>query len=148
MRRSWNFLPTHQHREFQPPCINEENTDTFPLVKIQLRPKRKGAWMRNRKRLNTLVSPKGIPTQLAAVEACSRGNHNRKTRATIAIGKAKRQQNMMQRREAQRGEQRTAFSEPSIFAYRAMSTGRRRQSERAAPGLGPGPAGGVKERYY
>ena len=26
-----------------------------------------------------------------------------------------------------------------------MSTGRRRQSERAAPGLGPGPAGGVKQ---
>ena len=96
----------------------------------------------------TLVSPQGIPTQLAAIEARSRGNNNRKTRATIAIGKARRQQNMMQRREAQRGEQRTAFSEPSIFACRAMSTGRRRQSERAAPGLGPGPAGGVKERYY
>ena len=41
---------------------------------------------------------------------------------------------------------RTAFTEPSIFKHRAVFTGKRRQDERVAPGLGPGPAGGLKER--
>ena len=51
-----------------------------------------------------------------------------------------------QKRAAHGGKERTAFTEPSIFSYRAWPTGKRRQSERVAPGLGPGPAGGVKER--
>ena len=137
-----------QQREFQPPGADEGKNGAFPLIKIQPRSKkRNSAWACNRKkRPNTMVSPQGSPTQLAVTEARSRGNLNRKTRATIAAGKVRRQRNIIQRRKAQEGEQRTAFSESSIFAYRAMPTGRRRQSERVAPGLGPGPAGGVKER--
>ena len=57
-----------------------------------------------------------------------------------------RKKDIAQRRAAQEGIERTAFTEPSIFACREMSTGRRRQSERVAPGLGPGPAGGLRER--
>ena len=112
---------------------------------MQLKPKQKGAWARNRKkRHHTIVVQQGIPMHIAAAEARSRGTHNRKTRAAVAHSKARRQQNITQQRAAQEGNQRTAFSEPSVFAYREMSTGRRRQSERAAPGLGPGPAGGGK----
>ena len=136
-----------RQRALQPPGVNEDSASAFALKKMQLRPKQKGAWARNRKkRLHTIVAPQGIPMHIAAAEACSRGTHNRKTRAAVAHSKARRQQNITQQREAQEGNQRTAFSEPSVFAYREVSTGRRRQSERVAPGLGPGPAGGVKER--
>ena len=137
-----------RQRELQAPDVNRDSASTFALKKIQLKPKQKGAWARNRKkRPHTIVVPQGIPIHIAAAEARSRGTHNRKTRTAVAHSKARRQQNITQQRAAQVGNQRTAFSEPSVFAYRAMSTGRRRQSERAAPGLGPGPAGGVvKER--
>ena len=93
-----------------------------------------------------MVSPKGQPIQKAVDEIHNRKNTGKKTRARVANTKAARKRDIEQRRTAREGKERTAFTEPSIFAYRAMSTGRRRHSERVAPGLGPGPVGGVKER--
>ena len=93
-----------------------------------------------------IVSPKGQYIQKAADEIHNRTRTGRKTRARMTNDKAARKKDIAQRRAAQEGTERTAFTEPSIFAYRAMSTGRRRQSERVAPGLGPGPVGGVTER--
>ena len=94
-----------------------------------------------------MVSPKGQTIQKAVDEIHSRNRTGKKTRARVAKTKAARKRDIEQRRTAHEGKERTAFTEPSIFAYRAMSSGRRRHSERVAPGLGPGPAaGGIRER--
>ena len=93
-----------------------------------------------------MVSPKGQSIQKAVDEIHNRSRAAKKTRARVANDKAARKKGIEQKRAAHGGKERTAFTEPSIFSYRAMPTGRRRQSERVAPGLGPGPAGGVKER--
>ena len=93
-----------------------------------------------------MVSPRGQAVQKAVDEIHNRSRAVKKTRARVANDKAARKKGIEQKRAAQGGKERTAFTEPSIFAYRALSTGKRRQSERVAPGLGPGPVGGVKER--
>ena len=93
-----------------------------------------------------VVSPKGHHATTTEVEIHSRHKAGKKTRARSAKIQADKRSVIERRRKAQEGTQRFAFTEPSIFAYRAMSTGRRRHSERAAPGLGPGPAGGIRER--
>ena len=86
--------------------------------------------------------------QKAADEIHNRKRTGRKTRARVTNDKAARKKDIEQRRAAQEGTERTAFTEPRILACRAMSTGRsRRQSEKVAPGLGPGPAGGLRERW-
>ena len=96
-----------------------------------------------------MVSPTGQSTQIAIEEIHNRNGPGKKTRARAANTKAARKRDIEQRRTAQEGKEYTAFTESSIFAYRAMSTGRRRHSERVAPGLGPGPAaagGMIRER--
>ena len=75
-------------------------------------------------------------------EAKKRGRKARPRAAKTGSQKKNKKQNT-----PEKGICRTAFIEPSIFKHRAVFTGKRRQGERVAPGLGPGPAGGLKERY-
>ena len=77
-----------------------------------------------------MVSPKGQSIQQAVNEIHNRSRGAKNTRARVARGKAARTKDIEQKRAAHGGKERTAFTEQSIFSYRAMSTGRRRQSER------------------
>ena len=92
-----------------------------------------------------MVSPTGQYVQKTVDEIHNSNRKGKKTRARVAKTKAARKRDIEQRRTAHEGKEKAAFTEPSIFAYRAMSTGKRRHSERVAPGLGPGPAGGIRE---
>ena len=92
------------------------------------------------------MSPTGDAVQAAKTEIRNRASTGRRTRASVAENKTARTRDIEERRTAHEGDQGTAFTEPSVFADRALSTGKRRHSERVAPGLGPGPAGGIRER--
>ena len=136
-----------QKREFQLGGNSEDPSETFELRKIMVRPRKSRAWKkRHRPPEITVISPKGQSIQNAVVEIQNRKQSGRNTRARAAKTKAARKTNVEQRRRAHEGEKRMAFTEPSIFSDRAMSTGKRRHSERVSPGLGPGPAGGLRER--
>ena len=91
------------------------------------------------------MSPTGDAVQAAKTEIRNRASTGRRTRASVAENKTARTRDIEARRTAHEGDQGTAFTEPSVFADRALSTGKRRLSERVAPGLGPGPAGGIRE---
>ena len=134
-------------RELRPKGEDCDPEEAFTLKKIRPRPRgHNGRKRQNNNQGATLVSPNGRAIHIALAQTRSRQNTGKKTRADAAKKKAARKRAIQQRRNAQEGTQRTAFTEPSVFAYRAMSTGKRRHSERVAPGLGPGPVGGVKER--
>ena len=136
-----------QKREFKSAGSSSDPTEAFELKKIRLKPRKQGAWKKQRRLQGTaMVSPTVQSTQTAIEEIHNRSAPGKKTRTSIANTKAARKRDIEQRRTAQEGKEYTAFTESSIFAYRAMSTGRRRHSERVAPGLGPGPAGGIRER--
>ena len=145
--RTVSITEAFQQRELKPKGSTNDLTEAFELRKIRLKPRKRGLWGKQHRTKETItVSPKGQSIQLAVKEIHNRSKGERNTRARAAEGKAARKKDIEQKRAAHEGKERTAFTEPSIFAYRAMSTGRRRQSERVAPGLGPGPVGGVTER--
>ena len=136
-----------QKREFKPKEGSDDPEGAFELRKIRLMPRTRGLRKKQHRTKETvMVSPRGQAIQKAVDEIHNRSRAVKKTRARVANDKAARKKGIEQKRAAQGGKERTAFTEPSIFAYRALSTGKRRQSERVAPGLGPGPVGGVKER--
>ena len=144
--RTIGAIEALQQRELHPKGGGCDFEETFALKKIRLRPKKQGNWKGRTKNYNaTLVSPTGYAVQAAAAEIRNRTNTRRKTRAREAENKTARTRSIEQRRTAQEGNQGTAFTEPSVFADRALSTGKRRHSERVSPGLGPGPAGGIRE---
>ena len=145
--RTISAIEALQQRELHPKGGECDLEEAFALKKIRLRPKKQDSWKRRTQNHNTtLVSPAGYAVQTEAAEIRNRTNKGRKTRAQVAENKKARARSIEQRRTAQEGNQRTAFTEPSIFADRALSTGKRRLSERVSPGLGPGPAGGLRER--
>ena len=143
------IVDTIQKRSFG----KEESTDTtenqdFELVPIQIRPRKRAGgkynWRKtNENRTRIIVSPMGIQLETATEnqEAKKRGRKARPRAAKTGSQKKNKKQNT-----PEKGICRTAFTEPSIFKHRAVFTGKRRQGERVAPGLGPGPAGGLKER--
>ena len=145
--RTVSITEAFQQRELKPKGSTNDLTEAFELRKIRLKPRKRGLWGKQHSTKETItISPQGQAIQLAVTEIHNRSKGERNTRARAAEGKAARKKDIEQKRAAHGGKERTAFTEPSIFAYRAMSTGRRRQSERVAPGLGPGPVGGVTER--
>ena len=136
-----------QKREFQLDGNSEGPSETFELRKIRVRPRKSRVWKkRHRPPEVTVISPKGQSVQNAVVEIQNRNQSGRNTRARASKTKAARKTSVEQRRRAQEGEKRIAFTEPSIFADRALPTGKRRHNERVSPGLGPGPVGGLRER--
>ena len=141
-----NITEAFQKREFKSTGSNSDPAEAFELRKIRLRSRKQGAWKKQSRPQGTaMVSPKGQTIQKAVDEIHNRNRTGKKTRARVAKTKAARKRDIEQRRTAHEGKERTAFTEPSIFADRALSTGKRRHSERVAPGLGPGPAGGIRE---
>ena len=146
--RTVSITEAFQRRASKPKGDTNDLTEAFELRKIRLKSRKRGLWGKQHRTKETItVSPKGQAIQLAAKEIHNRSKGGRNTRARAAEGKAARKKDIEQKRAAHGGKERTAFTEPSIFAYRAMSTGRRRQSERVAPGLGPtGTSRGGKER--
>ena len=144
--RTVRAIEALQQRELHPKGRECDYGETFSLNKIRLRPKKQGNWKkRTRHHNNTIVSPTGDAVQAAKTEIRNRASTGRRTRASVAENKTARTRDIEERRTAHEGDQGTAFTEPSVFADRALSTGKRRPSERVAPGLGPGPAGGIRE---
>ena len=144
--RTVRVIEALQQRELHPKGRECDYGETFSLNKIRLRPKKQGNWKkRTRHHNNTIVSPTGDAVQAAKTEIRNRASTGRRTRASVAENKTARTRDIEARRTAHEGDQGTAFTEPSVFADRALSTGKRRLSERVAPGLGPGPAGGIRE---
>ena len=144
--RTVRAIEALQQRELHPEGGECDYEETFSLKKIRLRPKKQGNWKKGtRHHNNTIVSPTGDAVQAAKTEIRNRASTGRRTRASVAENKTARTRDIEERRTAHEGDQGTAFTEPSVFADRALSAGKRRHSERVAPGLGPGPAGGIRE---
>ena len=135
---------------------SDNSTDTtknhdFELVPMQLRPRKRAGskynWGKtNANRTRIIVSPMGIQpeTDTEKQEAPKRGRKARPRTAKTGSQK-KNKRGGGKQNTPEMGICRTAFTEPSIFKHRAVFTGKRRQDERVAPapGLGPGPTGGL-----
>ena len=88
-----------------------------------------------------MISPKGQAIQNAVVEIQNRKQSERNTRARAAKAKAARKTSVEQRKRAQEGEKRIAFTEPSIFSDRVLPTGKITHSERVRQALDRDPQG-------
>ena len=122
-------------------------TENFDLIPIQVRPKRPGGHkFKKAQQMRTRVSPIGPGLRKPDGARPIEKKQGRQTRSTTVRSVRNTKKQGTKQKGPREGIYREAFTEPSIFKSRALFTGRRRQSERVAPGLGPGPAGGLKER--
>ena len=134
-----------QKRSFHQEGRCREPDRTFELVPIKLRPRKPGGFRKTNKKERDyiIVSPTGKGAEAPIQAKKKQRRKGRKTRSSAKQGgrSATSAKRTASRNMPNEGIYRTAFTIPSIFKSRALLTGKRRQRERAAPGLGPGPSG-------